>query len=120
MSEIRSVRQRTGAPRQDEGPSVHPNPLRPARHGLPGPPDTYPGKDAVAGYLRAYAAAFDLPVRLNARVIDLIRTAEGFEIRAGDDVFRGRQVVVAAGPFQGPFVPPAAQRLDGPVTPLHS
>src|SRR5207244_6353707 len=87
---------------------------------FPGPPDTYPGKDAVAGYLRAYAAAFDLPVRLNARVIDLIRTAEGFEIRAGDGVFRGRQVVVAAGPFQVPFVPPAAQRLDGSVTQLHS
>src|SRR5438552_13289905 len=28
---------------------------------FPGPPDTYPGKDAVAGYLQAYAAAFDLP-----------------------------------------------------------
>jgi len=24
---------------------------------FPGPPDTYPGKDAVAGYLKAYAAA---------------------------------------------------------------
>jgi len=47
---------------------------------FPGPPDTYPTKDPVAGYLKAYAAAFDLPVRLNARVIDLIRTAEGFEI----------------------------------------
>jgi cation diffusion facilitator CzcD-associated flavoprotein CzcO len=33
---------------------------------FPGPPDTYPGKDAVAGYLRAYAAAFNLPIRLNA------------------------------------------------------
>ena len=87
---------------------------------FPGPPDTYPTKDPVAGYLKAYAAAFDLPVRLNARVIDLIRTAEGFEIRAGDGVFRGRQVVVAAGPFQVPFVPPAAQRLDGSVTQLHS
>ena len=87
---------------------------------FPGPPDTYPTKDPVAGYLKAYAAAFDLPVRLNARVIDLIRTAEGFEIRAGDGVFRGRQVVVAAGPFQVPFVPPAAQRLDDSVTQLHS
>ena len=38
---------------------------------FPGPPDTYPGKDAVAGYLRAYAAAFNLPVRLNSRVTRL-------------------------------------------------
>jgi putative flavoprotein involved in K+ transport len=87
---------------------------------FPGPPDTYPGKDAVAGYLQAYAAAFDLPVRLNARVTGLSRTAEGFEIRTQDEVFRARQVVVAAGPFQVPFVPPAAQRLDDSVTQLHS
>src|SRR5215475_14443558 len=60
---------------------------------FPGPPDTYPGKDAVAGYLKDYATAFDLPVRLNARVTGLSRTAGGFEVRAGDSVFRARQVV---------------------------
>jgi putative flavoprotein involved in K+ transport len=87
---------------------------------FPGPPDTYPGKDAVAGYLKAYAAAFNLPVRLNARVTRLSRTAEGFEIRTQDEVLRARQVVVATGPFQVPFVPPAAQGLDSSVTQLHS
>jgi putative flavoprotein involved in K+ transport len=87
---------------------------------FPGPPDTYPGKDAVTGYLKAYAAAFDLPVRLNARVTDLRRTAEGFQARTDGGVFRARQVVVATGPFQVPYVPPAAQRLDGPVSQLHS
>ena len=87
---------------------------------FPGPPDTYPAKDPVGSYLKAYAAACNLPVRLNARVTGLNRTAEGFEVRTGDGVLRGRQVVVATGPFQVPFVPPAAQRLDGPVTQLHS
>jgi putative flavoprotein involved in K+ transport len=87
---------------------------------FPGPPDTYPAKDPVAGYLEAYAATFNLPVRLNARVTELSRTAEGFEIRTGDGVFRAREVVVATGPFQVPFVPPAAQRLDDSVTQLHS
>jgi putative flavoprotein involved in K+ transport len=87
---------------------------------FPGRADTYPGKDAVAGYLLAYAAAFNLPVRLNARVTHLTKTAEGFEIRTQDEVFHARQVVVATGPFQVPFVPLAAQRLDGSVTQLHS
>jgi putative flavoprotein involved in K+ transport len=32
---------------------------------FPAPADTYPTKDPVADYLQAYAAAFDLPVRLN-------------------------------------------------------
>ena len=87
---------------------------------FPGPPDTYPTKDPVADYLQAYAAAFDLPVRLNARVTHLSKTAEGFEVRTQDEAFRARQVVVATGPFQVPFVPPAARRLDASVTQLHS
>ena len=87
---------------------------------FPGSPDTYPTKEQVAGYLNAYAAEFNLPVRLNARVTALILTAEGFEARTDDGVFRARQVVVATGPFQAPHVPPTAQRLDGSVSQLHS
>jgi putative flavoprotein involved in K+ transport len=87
---------------------------------FPGRPDSYPTKDPVAGYLKAYAAAFDLPVRLNARVTHLRQIATGFEIRTQDEVFRARQVVVATGPFQIPFLPPAAEGLDGRVTQLHS
>jgi hypothetical protein len=48
-------------------------------------------------YLAGYAAAFDLPVRLNARVSRLSRAAGGFEARTGDGVFRARQVVVERG-----------------------
>jgi putative flavoprotein involved in K+ transport len=87
---------------------------------FPGPPDTYPGKDAVAGYLKAYATAFDLPVRLNSPVTRLSQTDEGFKIHTQREVFNARQVVVAAGPFQQPFTPPAAQQLDASVTQLHS
>jgi putative flavoprotein involved in K+ transport len=87
---------------------------------FPGRPDTYPTKDPVADYLQDYAAAFNLPVRVNARVTRLSKTAEGFEIHTQAEVFRARQVVAATGPFQVPFVPPAAQQLDGSVTQLHS
>jgi putative flavoprotein involved in K+ transport len=87
---------------------------------FPGPPDTYPGKDAVADYLKAYVAAFDLPVRLNSPVTRLSQTDEGFNIHTQREVFNARQVVVATGPFQQPFTPPAAQQLDASVTQLHS
>jgi putative flavoprotein involved in K+ transport len=87
---------------------------------FPGLPDTYPTKDPVADYLQDYAAAFNLPVQLNARVTHIRKTAEGFEIHTQAEVFRARQVVVATGPFQVPFVPPAAQQLDRSVTQLHS
>jgi putative flavoprotein involved in K+ transport len=88
---------------------------------FPAAADTYPTKDPVADYLQAYAAAFDLPVRLNARVTDLRRLEEGsFELRTAEEVFHARQVVVATGPFQVPFVPPAASKLDPLVTQVHS
>jgi len=87
---------------------------------FPAPADTYPTKDPVADYLQAYANTFNLPVRLNARVTRLSKTDDGFEVRTADNTFRARQVVVATGPFQVPFVPPAASKLDPLVTQLHS
>ena len=87
---------------------------------FPGPADAYPGKDTVAEYLQAYAAAADLPVRLDARVTRLERTEGGFEVCTGGERLHAQQVVVATGPFQVPFVPPAAGGLDGSVTQLHS
>jgi putative flavoprotein involved in K+ transport len=98
----------------------------PARYSaLPGQPfpaaaETYPTSGAVADYLHKYAKTFDLPVTLNARVTDLRRAGDSFEVRAGDDVYRTRQVVVATGPFQAPFIPPPARTLGPAVTQVHS
>jgi len=87
---------------------------------FPAPADTYPTKDPVADYLQAYAAAFNLPVRLNARVTRLSKTDDGFEVHTADQMYRARQVVVATGPFQVPFVPPMTAKLDPSVTQVHS
>jgi putative flavoprotein involved in K+ transport len=87
---------------------------------FPAPHDTYPGKDAVAAFLHDYAIAFDLPVRLGSRVTALSRVGDEFEVHAGQEVFRTRQVVVATGPFQIPFIPAAAQGFDPAVTQIHS
>jgi putative flavoprotein involved in K+ transport len=87
---------------------------------FPAPAGTYPGKEAVANYLRDYAAAFDLPVQLNARITGLQRTDAGFRLTAADRAYTARHVIVATGPFQTPFVPPLAAGLDDSVTQLHS
>jgi putative flavoprotein involved in K+ transport len=87
---------------------------------FPAPADTYPTKDPVADYLQAYVAAHDLPVRVNARVTSLTRTDGGFEVQAAGQTYRARHVVVATGPFQVPFLPPMAAKLDPTVTQLHS
>jgi putative flavoprotein involved in K+ transport len=51
---------------------------------FPASADTYPTKDPVADYLQSYAAAFDLPVQLNARVTDLRRVDDDFEVHTAD------------------------------------
>jgi len=88
--------------------------------GFPAARDVYPSKDDVVAYLRSYAAAFDLPVRLNARVTSLTGGEDGYRVATDDEVFRASQVVVAAGPFQAPFVPGIARSLDDSVTQMHS
>jgi putative flavoprotein involved in K+ transport len=90
--------------------------------GLPFPaaPDTYPGKDDVADYLRAYAAKFKLPVRLDVKVTSLTRGGGGYVAKAGGEELEARQVVVATGPFQVPFIPPIADALDPGTHQIHS
>jgi putative flavoprotein involved in K+ transport len=91
--------------------------------GLPFPAaaDTHPGKNEVADYLRAYATAFELPVRLNTTVTSMTRAGGGgYLVKAGVDELEAAQVVVATGPFQAPFTPPVAADLAPDVQQLHS
>jgi putative flavoprotein involved in K+ transport len=88
---------------------------------FPADRDRYPGKDDVADYLHRYVTEFDLPIRLNTSVTALSRTADDHYLaEAGDEVFQARQVVIATGPFQAPFIPDVARRLDPDVIQLHS
>jgi putative flavoprotein involved in K+ transport len=93
--------------------------------GLPGLPfpaeaDTYPTKDETAAYLRAYAQRFELPIRLDARVTSIERAEGGFLATIPSGSIEARQVVVATGPFQTPFVPPVASGVDPSLTQVHS
>jgi putative flavoprotein involved in K+ transport len=87
---------------------------------FPAPAGTYPGKEAVADYLRDYAATFELPVELNARVTGLHSTGAAFRVETEGREFTARQVVVATGPFHQPLVPALAAGLDSSVTQVHS
>jgi len=87
---------------------------------FPSPRDTYPSKDDVASYLQTYASAFDLPIKLNAKVTSLTKRGGGYLVTIADEELTANHVVVATGPFQVPFVPPMADELDGTVTQIHS
>jgi putative flavoprotein involved in K+ transport len=87
---------------------------------FPSPNDTYPSKDDVATYLQSYVSAFDLPVRLNAKVTSLTHRDGAYVVATADMEFTASQVVIATGPFQVPFVPPIADEVDEVVFQIHS
>jgi putative flavoprotein involved in K+ transport len=87
---------------------------------FPGKPDRYPVRDEVVAYLTDYARRFDLPVELSSRVRSLCRRNGSYRLALEDRTCEAEQVVVATGPFQVPFVPGLADRLDGEVLQLHS
>jgi putative flavoprotein involved in K+ transport len=87
---------------------------------FPGAPHRYPGRDEVVDYLTDYVRHFDLPVELDSRVRAIRRTGGTYLLELADRSYEADQVVVATGPFQVPFVPPIAERLDPEVVQLHS
>ncbi|HEV2061398.1 MAG TPA: NAD(P)/FAD-dependent oxidoreductase [Solirubrobacteraceae bacterium] len=87
---------------------------------FPGDQERFPGKDEVADYLAAYARALELPVQLDTRVTALRRGDGGYEAHTDGGVWRARQVIVATGAYQRPYVPPVAAKLGEDVTQLHS
>jgi putative flavoprotein involved in K+ transport len=87
---------------------------------FPGDPDRYPTRDEVADYLTDYAREFDLPVELGSRVRAVRRENDGYVIELDDRAYAARQVVIATGPFQTPFVPAIADNVADAVVQMHS
>jgi putative flavoprotein involved in K+ transport len=87
---------------------------------FPGEPDGYPDRAEVLAYLQAYAAHFDLPVRLGMPATGLTREGDEFVVELEDGRIRADQVVVATGPFQQPRVPAIAEGLAADVVQMHS
>jgi putative flavoprotein involved in K+ transport len=92
--------------------------------GMPFPADpwSFPGKDEVADYLEAYAARFELPIRLGTRVERVAPAPDGgFRVLTDTGEIRCGNVVVATGTFgRAPNVPAAARELDPGILQLHS
>ncbi|HKI56741.1 MAG TPA: NAD(P)-binding domain-containing protein [Trueperaceae bacterium] len=98
----------------------------PARYdGLPGMPfpaprNSFPSKDAMADFLEAYAARFELPVRTGVRVTRLWRDGHRFLLDTPQGRLEAAQVVVAMANYQRPSVPAFASELDPAIRQLHS
>jgi putative flavoprotein involved in K+ transport len=87
---------------------------------FPGDPEGYPTRDEVIAYLEQYAQAFDLPIELSSRVRRLSSEGGRFLLEVDGRTIMADQIVVATGPFQMPFVPEFANRLEPDVFQVHS
>src|ERR671937_1038514 len=98
----------------------------PARYdGLPGWPFpgsgwSYPTARETADYLEAYAARFELPVRLETKVDRLAKSGDRYLVEAGERRFEAEHVVVATGFYGVPAVPAFAPELDPRIVQMHS
>ena len=87
---------------------------------FPGDPDGYPTRDEVITYLERYAKTFELPIELGSEVHRLSREGDRFVLDVDGRTVTADQVVVATGPFQTPFVPKRAEKLDPELWQVHS
>ncbi|WP_205501656.1 flavin-containing monooxygenase [Rufibacter psychrotolerans] len=87
---------------------------------LPLPKDYYPTKDEIADYLEQYAQCFQLPLALEQKVNSVTKTSGIFQVQTQKQLFLARQVVIATGPFQRPFVPNYATNPTDSILQLHS
>lgn len=87
---------------------------------FPAQKDTFPTKDQMADYLEAYAANFDLPVRVNEQVRRLHKANGRFCLETEDRVYEADRVVVAAASYQKPRLPAFADDVDPLVFQMHS
>src|SRR5438094_7982268 len=74
----------------------------------------------MADYLEAYAAHFELPVRLGTAVESLAQEDGRYVADTGDSRIEADTVVVASGVFEKPHVPAFADELSPRITQLHS
>jgi putative flavoprotein involved in K+ transport len=96
---------------------------------FPAPPHVFPTKDEMGDYLEAYAAKFQLPVRLGRRVERVSRQEGGksgdpdclgYLIEGQGFQLRADHVVVAMSSYQRPRIPAFAAELRPDIVQLHS
>ncbi|NUR71715.1 MAG: NAD(P)-binding domain-containing protein [Hamadaea sp.] len=87
---------------------------------FPAPGFSFPTKDQMADYLRAYAERFALDVQTGVRVDGVTKTSDGFLVDAGPRQYTADNVVVAMGTMQEPVLPAYAADLDPAIVQLHS
>jgi putative flavoprotein involved in K+ transport len=74
----------------------------------------------MGDYLESYAEREKLPVRTGVSATRVRANGDGYVVETSDGTIAARQVIVATGPFQHPFVPEVSKQLDPGIRQIHS
>jgi putative flavoprotein involved in K+ transport len=87
---------------------------------FPGGWNRFPDKNEMADYLLDYQRTFQQPVRWNTAVTSLRASGDGYLLKTTTGEVTARQVIVATGAYQHPYVPPIAAGLGPEVYQVHT
>ncbi|CAM4396389.1 oxidoreductase [Bacillus manliponensis] len=88
---------------------------------LPGNQNGYPTKDELADYLEEYSEKFHLPVKLNTKITKVFKEKGNFHIitNSGEE-FSTKNLIIATGPFQQPYIPDFSDEIPNDIFQIHS
>ncbi|MFB3161956.1 NAD(P)/FAD-dependent oxidoreductase [Neobacillus sp. 179-J 1A1 HS] len=86
---------------------------------LKGEESIYPTKDVISDYLSLYANTFSLPIQLNTAIKRLDKE-EHFTLYTTQGEYHCKNVIIATGPFQEPFIPEFSHLLSENILQVHS
>ncbi|MBD2175347.1 MSMEG_0569 family flavin-dependent oxidoreductase [Pseudanabaena sp. FACHB-1998] len=84
-------------------------------------PEGFIKKDEIVKYIESYAQSFNPPIKEGVEVLSVRRGDRGiFELQTSIGDYTADQVVIAAGAYHQPKIPPIAERLPSAIVQLHS
>jgi cation diffusion facilitator CzcD-associated flavoprotein CzcO len=87
---------------------------------MTGGSDYYPTRDVTIEYLKFYETKYNLPVKRQVEVFNVLKVDDEFQLQTSDGLFISKAVVSATGSFNNPFIPESKgiETFDGQI--LHS
>jgi putative flavoprotein involved in K+ transport len=95
--------------------------LLPGAHYDGSDPDGFLPRDKIVAYFERYVEKFDLPIRFNTKVTEVVPLEKGgYQVTANAKTYQAKNVVIATGSFQQPKFPACAANIPEGILQLHS
>ncbi|WP_088101975.1 flavin-containing monooxygenase [Halalkalibacter urbisdiaboli] len=85
-----------------------------------GSADGFPTKDEMANYLASYVNHFNIPVKCNTLVYNIIKKHDLFYVETNKGRIEAKNVIIASGAFQKPYIPPVFKEHEQHPLQFHS